>query len=1652
MKAQAQSSYFQRKNTKRGMALSTAMAISIVLAIFVALLVSMATLNITTTQVTVSQREAYITAKSAIAFAESYYATHDDQIPGYTDNYGEAVMLFGSEDVSAGAEVYITKKGMADSSINSDDVDAMKNQDSVPVYVEVINTGATLDLTACCKYSNGDIYTLTKEFDYRDASTTTEGNNFTGNIVYEIGSDTRYLRIHVRTSAAFDYEPYLYSWATTVDSDSSGTSKYSSSIVNHAVGTSGRTVNLTGDWIVNWDNADLAGPQGAMIYEGNGWYIYEIPIGADVNINTISAIVSRKGAWRMNESATVSQYDVQTWELFGIPVPSQTGKENGLDVYFTLNSDKFQDALVDYGRDPIDDLTRYYKEQSANPTTFAQWATKYYSLYTKTNSYTIHVRDINTYNASGAGSGLTYEGYGWFRDTTSNSGEYIDINGTRIYYSSGGIVSQNEYGKEVIRELFVCVNGSDVATFQTEAEANEYFVANGDTAAADYVTVYAKGNNQPINSVNNPKISYKYDEYETSVTPPEPPASTGADDSDLEKELTSETTETGDTPTPASKYYVISNIFADSAMYDISSTDEEGNTVEKYESVVYNVAPGTYKFRVRDDTDYASKTIKDVYIGAVSTITFTFTPSADGGEGTLTYTVTPTGSTTLAAADWKYVGFYNDKLTNQRNSSQKTDFTDSTWEHIYVNYILSDGTLNSYEINTVNSSFASVVWGKIPKDAKTIYFSNMSYLNYTDADYERTDEIDSTKFKSVVNPVFVPMEKDGGKWTVGDNDLYTEYTTKLKTSSGNATMVYAGTNKIAYYDIPIVNLLDLLVKDKTGSTGNHVFTHRLWSGGYGFNGKNYTFDSGNYVMYQGEKYYYTTSNEGKSFLILNDDTTDAGSYAWTNDFAMNDMANAWGSIGKYMDNRFGGTFTSSGSYYNGESSPSELAYNYVPSWYTYKIPVVSQYSIGNVTNMNGSGTIDFKLTDIPVAKSAEGEYINQPIYLDYDGSTGVYTYNTDEGRVDTSSNNKVRVYYDNTEGWSDVYCYVYGVETAKNIKLNEDTSDGETSYYSLEFDAGKYAYFIFNDGSLTESDNKTIKSSCTERSELLYLTGEEDSSRACKILARGKATEFEYYLHPRTKALYAWNEIRSAANESSIYMSYSYDAVTKQYTAIGSAVAMSNLEAKMADAENYYNIGSGGANPYWVSGGSTGADYYTDLASAVRGFVSSIKDARVYLDGYNGYVFPEGAYRDSAVDYDTPWLSSLAAAYENAISVYTTNAAVQTNAAELNSLANEINIRIANPSIIISANAAQVIIDNRDGGWAKENIHLYYQDSAGNWQIASQTLYSTSETGYYAYVFLLGAGTSYDATTNFAISSAADIATLQAELTADPAVATTVQAVSGGCRFYFSTDTKKWEVDNSLPRKYVADDTITEGGTNTEWGLLESPMAKSDFELYFRYDTVVTYNNPSGSGVVTYTIPAGTYKISTNYPGFTTDIDPSRDNYGINLFSNNAKDYLTNPLKFGMNESSSTYGSFNVWNADYSETKSIDIMCSSIDGERKAVSSKNVSLRTKNATGDSLTVNDSVLLEGKAVSIAVNDLQLNADFTIKSKSITFYTDVEVTCPDGSNYTIPHGTWIFNSSSSVSTAEINLTSKDWMDHYVLVATAQYSITGGTYVAK
>ncbi len=531
--------FFRQKNSKRGMALSTAMAICIVLALLTALLVSMASLNITTTQATIGQRSGYITAKSAIAFAESYYSQHSDEIPGKAEGEtgGTALFVFRDSVIAHGADIYVTGITSNPELIPAATVQDLKDG-AESTYLDVVNTGSILDITAYCKYGSNDMYSLTKEFNFQHDETA-KPNAFTGNITYKPTSDTRFLRIHVRASAAWGYEPYLYTYGAARNSEENpgyGEILNRSSLENKLAGDANYPdMKFSGEWKSSGTESEK-GPKGAMTYEGNGWYVYEITFPANVDINYINAIVTRKGALREYGGETGAT--AQSWEFFGIPVPKATGEGNGADVYVTLNQSKLRDARSVGGdgspyewHDPItyessnlknkdDELTYIFEKGcGADIDSFAMFSGKWYTVYTKAaNTAIMHYKyaTVNDDNGSAPNDDFTYEGYGWYRDISYNFSDTLKLASDWFYYgddNASEILSQNSYGKDVVRESFVVEGEKDgqmmAAQFPTEAQANDWIVETfGDSKAGDYVTVNVRANEMDVRHAVPTTISY----------------------------------------------------------------------------------------------------------------------------------------------------------------------------------------------------------------------------------------------------------------------------------------------------------------------------------------------------------------------------------------------------------------------------------------------------------------------------------------------------------------------------------------------------------------------------------------------------------------------------------------------------------------------------------------------------------------------------------------------------------------------------------------------------------------------------------------------------------------------------------------------------------------------------------------------------------------------------------------------------------------------------------------------------------------------------------------------------------------------------------------------------------------------------------------
>lgn len=519
----AHSSYFRRKNSKKGLALSTAMAICIVLSILVALLVSMATLNITTTQVTVNQREAYIQAKSALSYAESYYSQNGESIPG-AGNVGEGLIVFKTDNVADGADFYESKSGTT--VLIEDSTLEKYKKDCADTYVIVKNsmtsTGESLlTMTAVSKYGKDDAYSLTKEFTIGGHSNI-QDNAFTGSINYQTTNQTRYVRFHVRATTALGGAPYFYMWYNQISPPygKDGYNQYATSSIENKL-TFNRYYGTVqnGSW-------NASGPEGAcaMSYEGNGWYVTQKTFNLNRNVHFVNGIITKTGASRDKGD------DQQSWEFFGIPLPEEDelGASNGIDVYFELNKNELKDMKENNDWD--DQFTAKYRSYAHSGdkghtqlTNFVKFCSEYYTVYTKTDTAIMHYRKAGVTTNTPAVSDFTYEGYGWWRRTTHNFGD----TSFGYSYGNGAVISQNQYGKERIIESFVVEDAKgNTAQFSTEEEANQWLIKHDDLSAGNYIEVNVKSATQPVDPTDNPGARLSYEAMIYTGTEPVPNYST----------------------------------------------------------------------------------------------------------------------------------------------------------------------------------------------------------------------------------------------------------------------------------------------------------------------------------------------------------------------------------------------------------------------------------------------------------------------------------------------------------------------------------------------------------------------------------------------------------------------------------------------------------------------------------------------------------------------------------------------------------------------------------------------------------------------------------------------------------------------------------------------------------------------------------------------------------------------------------------------------------------------------------------------------------------------------------------------------------------------------------------------------------------------
>ncbi|MEE3449584.1 MAG: hypothetical protein VZR27_02625 [Acutalibacteraceae bacterium] len=1021
------------------------------------------------------------------------------------------------------------------------------------------------------------------------------------------------------------------------------------------------------------------------------------------------------------------------------------------------------------------------------------------------------------------------------------------------------------------------------------------------------------------------------------------------------------------------------------------------------------------------------------------------------------------------------VGFYNAQLTNKNDSNQKTNFT-APWEKVYVTYNSPRGLTKDKELTAPSAEDPNpnCWWATVPSDAYYIYFSNAPHGERGNPGYEYTVDIQNADFATVTNPIFVPVsanDKPNGKeWEMGNNTFYRSYTSTTKTISGSEKMVYTGAMQVNYYDVPIVKLLMELVPDKNKK---YCFSSHAYTNGYDFKTdgvSNPTFSADHFVTYQGEKYYYDDdcSAWGFSYLLVKESNGNNGGILLENHFAL--ISNVQG-VSTRMDNRAGAVFTSSGTYYHGDDCPHSYD-NYAPNWYTFKIPTSSEVLIKNIKGVTSDSTYLIKnnATSIKVAKS--GNNYNYPLYLyrDPNGKLQCYTYDTYIGNVDTTPNDTVSIYLNKPDSWSNnVGIHAYGVQNDGNFDAQIDRSNADNTFYRFEFDTGDYCFFEFFD-----KDAPTAN-----RTGTLCFTGIEEN-REYQILCDptnalnrgGTPNNLVFFCHPKTLALYGYQDARSAKNATTLNNKYTYHGDTKSYSSAEKLI-INEFETMEENAKNNYERAgsdkhwSDGGSPAWSAGDSAN---YTQAVEIAKNFATAISNTRIYIadsidpeDGgeYSGdYIFPEGSYRDSVVQYAERWVNCLRNVYSQAIGLYGDGS----NGNILGDMiyyTDELNAIISYPEIELSSDAVQIIVDNQavetteggvttiNGGWDISKIALWNKNESNQWVNTGLDLYETTQSneGFYAYVFK-----NNFATKEFCIARTD---------TAIPNDVTT-QTMQNGRRYTYHTATGKFEEDKSLYTVKCNYDLIDENDYTAAYGAYYKDNDNKPFIVYFNYDTTVKYKKNLLEH--TYTIYAGAYTISkAAYKNFTTDFsDPNR--VGINLFTDEAEKFFKNKARIGLaNDVGST--PYTAWGTSLVTTGpgSKDIMIDGFDlpagtdAEAKAGTADRINFRFKNAKNDdTLTLDRNVDLEAGVVTIAANNIDLNnKNFTITAKTVVFRTDTLITTPQG-RFTISHGTYLYNLSSSVTSAEISLgttgSANDWRKHYVLVDETKSDLGGGVYIGN
>ena len=355
------------KNSKKGLTLPMAIVISIVLVIVAAGLIFIALSSISTTDVSVSGRQAFINVRSALEYAESYYRT---QVSNYakigTEQKDTATGQKWREEYIIAEETEVAVTGTQNHNTvkytvqnNEPDTEVVKTYVIVRYFPAKGKVPPQLKLTGWSHYSdsfgnNGKSVSMSVMFTVGSSNAykrVTVINTFKDPNTQSIG-DT--ITLHLKKPADLNWSAICYYIWTYNDiagayHDEGKNIKYSyydkdgnkitPDVEKMNINEKADSIKPNSYWETN-EGAPIYGPTGMMVTQGNGWAVGDYQINSK-RVNYFNVIFANQNTLLKNNGI----FDSQLNEIFHLWYLD----ENDKNIYFEFfNTKKYDSAANTY--------------------------------------------------------------------------------------------------------------------------------------------------------------------------------------------------------------------------------------------------------------------------------------------------------------------------------------------------------------------------------------------------------------------------------------------------------------------------------------------------------------------------------------------------------------------------------------------------------------------------------------------------------------------------------------------------------------------------------------------------------------------------------------------------------------------------------------------------------------------------------------------------------------------------------------------------------------------------------------------------------------------------------------------------------------------------------------------------------------------------------------------------------------------------------------------------------------------------------------------------------------------------------------------------------------------------------------------------------